>query len=533
MLQSTYLRLRNPNLNKTLNIIQANRLYLATMLLVISIGTFIQGLSFSIGLLLTELVIIFLPTLWMLRHNQVDLKKSTGLSKIRASLVLVATMLGAGAWLVTSLVEQLMVQLTGYIPPTTEGVLPTSIIPAVLIFIGFVVAAPVCEELLFRGSIQSAYQNQTTTKISIWIPSLLFALYHFRLQGLPALLIISLLLGYTYWRTKSLTFTIILHAANNFLATIVLIRAGLFPTLELPFPSLQASAFGILLLVVGLVLLQRLLPHTDLQTVQQNQPVKVFTWKVLWPIFLAAILYLVMAFQEVSLGRNQNILQLNGDKLPAAAKWTYEIQHKGGEAIGMSICDWHLSASSANLSCQQEHSAFEIQIGNSFFSSLALESRMTVAWQTDNLDLINLYQEKNGEQYQSSWVINTTEDELTIDINSQGGPAEPLTISEKPLIQEEWAWRLMGLSFDPLRSYQIEYLTPLTWREDTKDNGPSIKQERLVVSGPETLQVPAGSFQAWKVALSNGETAWYSVETPHILLRFDSNMVNYLLEKTE
>ena len=54
-----------PILEKNLNCtIQANRLYLATMLLVVSVGALLQSLSFSWGLLLTELLfLILLPTL--------------------------------------------------------------------------------------------------------------------------------------------------------------------------------------------------------------------------------------------------------------------------------------------------------------------------------------------------------------------------------------------------------------------------------------------------------------------------------------
>ncbi len=75
----------------------------------------------------------------------------------------------------------------------------------------------------------------------------------------------------------------------------------------------------------------------------------------------------------------------------------------------------------------------------------------------------------------------------------------------------------------------MEYLVPLTWRQETEDNGPLLTKERLSISGPESISVPAGEFQAWMVSLSNGQVAWYSADQPAILLRYDSNMVNYLL----
>lgn len=534
MLQSTYPALRESLLlKKTLSIIQANRLYLATMLLIASVGTFLQSLSFSWGLLLTELFLILLPTLWILRHNQIDIRESSGLKKTRASLLLVATLLGGGAWLVTSLVEILMVQITGYIPPTPEGMLPSTAFQALLIFIGLVIAAPICEEILFRGTIQPAYQKHSTRTLAILVPSLLFAFYHFRLQGLPALLLISFLLGYTYWRTQSLIITMVLHAANNFLAAIVMIRAGLFPTLELPFPSLPAGAFGILMLVVGLVLLQRLIPRPQMDVERESEPVKLSRWKVLWPILLAGLLFIVVAGREITLAKQPMALPLDGQQLPVSAQWTYEIQHKGGEKIGESICQWHQGEVNSNLSCQLSYEGFEIQTGSSYFSSLAGSSSLNFVWQTDNLHLVSLSHKNLSGKYENRWQVNELDENLQLSIQAENLAQDSLLFSPLTLVEEEWAWRLMGLSFVPERSYKVEYLTPTTWRQETEDFGPLSELEKITIAGPESISVPAGEFKAWRVTLSNGQTAWYSVEQPSILLRFDANMFDFLLVEGE
>ncbi|MBE0687505.1 MAG: CPBP family intramembrane metalloprotease [Anaerolineaceae bacterium] len=520
-------------MKKTLSIIQANRLYLATMLLVVSAGAFLQSFSFSWGLLLTEILLILLPTLWMLHHNQIDLRESGGLKKTRASLLLVATLLGGGAWLVTSLVEILMVQISGYIPPTPEGILPTTSFQAALIFVGLVIAAPICEEILFRGTIQPAYQKQTTRLVSVLIPSLLFAFYHFRLLGLPSLLLISFLLGYTYWRTQSLTVTMVLHAANNFLAAIVMIRAGLFPGLELPFPSLPGGAFGIMMLVVGLVLLQRLIPHPQSLIERESEPAKLSKWKVLWPILLAGLLFIVVAGQEIAQAKQPVVLPLDGHQLPVSAQWVYEVQHKGGEKIGESICQWHQGETDSNLSCQREHEGFEIQSGNSYFSSMAGSSSLNIQWHTEDLHLVSLYQKNLFDNYENSWQVTELDENLQLSIQAENLAQDSLTFSPVTLVDEEWAWRLMGFDFVPGRTYKVEYLNPLTWRQETEDNGPLSKQEKLTITGPESISVPVGEFQAWKVTLSNGQSAWYSVEQPSILLRFESSMFDFLLVDEE
>jgi hypothetical protein len=187
----------------------------------------------------------------------------------------------------------------------------------------------------------------------------------------------------------------------------------------------------------------------------------------------------------------------------------------------------------ANLSCQREHEGFEIQTGNSYFSSLAGSSSLNIQWQTEDLHLVSLYQKNLFDKYENSWQVQELDENLQLSLQSENLAQDSLSFSSLTLVEEEWAWRLMGLDFVPASSYRVEYLIPLTWRQETEDNGPQTKQEKLTITGPESISVPAGEFQAWKATLSNGQTAWYSVEQPTILLRFDANMFDFLLVEGE
>jgi hypothetical protein len=201
--------------------------------------------------------------------------------------------------------------------------------------------------------------------------------------------------------------------------------------------------------------------------------------------------------------------------------------------VGSALCQWHQGEVDANLSCQSTNEGFEIQTGNSYFSSLAGSSSFNVQWRTVDLHLVNLYQKNMNDKYQHSWQVQERDELLQLSVQAEKLAQDTLTFPPQTLLQEEWAWRLMGLDFVPGRSYKVEYLIPLTWRQETEDNGPLLKQEKLTITGPESISVPAGEFLAWKVTLSNGQTAWYSVEQPTILLRFDANMFNFLLVETE
>lgn len=78
-----------------------------------------------------------------------------------------------------------------------------------------VVAAPLVEELLFRGFLQRALTNHLPVWAAILISSLPFALVHGQPYAIPGLMSLSIAFGYLYHRTGSLRTNIMLHMANN------------------------------------------------------------------------------------------------------------------------------------------------------------------------------------------------------------------------------------------------------------------------------------------------------------------------------
>ena len=59
-------------MRKALTITKANDLYLVSLLLLLTVGAVAQQAHFSIGLILTEVLCIFLPAWWMLRWQKVE-----------------------------------------------------------------------------------------------------------------------------------------------------------------------------------------------------------------------------------------------------------------------------------------------------------------------------------------------------------------------------------------------------------------------------------------------------------------------------
>lgn len=99
-----------------------------------------------------------------------------------------------------------------------------------LIMFSAIVMAPVSEELLFRGLLQTAILyslNRSAAAATRWaaigIASVVFTLYHGEYWLMPPIFVLSVCLGYLYERTGNLWACILLHAGFN-AANVLLFR---------------------------------------------------------------------------------------------------------------------------------------------------------------------------------------------------------------------------------------------------------------------------------------------------------------------
>lgn len=83
------------------------------------------------------------------------------------------------------------------------------------------VAAPICEEWLFRGLIQQHLVRRRGPWTGIVVASALFGLVHLIPQQVVAGFLLSLVIGLVYYKTRSLLAAIVLHGINNALATLL------------------------------------------------------------------------------------------------------------------------------------------------------------------------------------------------------------------------------------------------------------------------------------------------------------------------
>ena len=203
-------------MRKALPLYSANLLFFLTMLLVILLGSLVQTWNLSWGLLITEFVLIALPAVLFLRQRRIPLKRGLRLNPISPLTAVLCVLLGFSTFLFSVIIEAVMAQITGMASvPVPESSLPKGLVELAVYFIALAAAAPICEEILFRGVIQTAYETNRSVKFAILITATMFAFYHMRLSGLPGLLPVAFILSYVAWRTQSILATMLIHFGMN------------------------------------------------------------------------------------------------------------------------------------------------------------------------------------------------------------------------------------------------------------------------------------------------------------------------------
>lgn len=126
--------------------------------------------------------------------------------------------------------------------------------------------APVVEEMLFRGAIEGELLRRWhNPSKAIFLSALLFGLVHLNPAQMPYAFCLGLLLGWLYYRTKSIVPGIVLHLVNNGTSVILMLAlpdpsAGLIDLLGITGAG-SLAFFGLLFTIGGIRYLQNKLPH--------------------------------------------------------------------------------------------------------------------------------------------------------------------------------------------------------------------------------------------------------------------------------
>ncbi len=108
----------------------------------------------------------------------------------------------------------------------------------------------VCEELLFRGYVQTRLTRSFGPAVGILLASFLFAAFHFDIVHSIAVFPMGLFLGWISWRSGSLFPAMLGHFVNNVISVVAVVLA---PEAEPNALALPAIAFTVAILAAGIV----------------------------------------------------------------------------------------------------------------------------------------------------------------------------------------------------------------------------------------------------------------------------------------
>jgi len=201
-------------------------LFALTLHLFAAVGGTVAGLDFKFLIIVDELAAILLaPVLFTmllgLRFRDAFLLRSTHWGHyVIAGATAIPLQLFGGA--LQEIVLELMPGGDAW-RETLEAGLDTllqanSTADLLLLMLGAVVLAAICEEILFRGVMLQLLARGGRWRSAIFVSALLFALFHLDPIGLLSRTLLGVYFGILVWRSGSIFPAMLAHGANNLLA---------------------------------------------------------------------------------------------------------------------------------------------------------------------------------------------------------------------------------------------------------------------------------------------------------------------------
>ena len=242
---------------------QANWLYLAALCLMLA-GSILLMPRIGVGFntCVNELVFFLLPVALLARRNRWRWRDAYALRPAPAKAIVAAALAGIGLWVfnatLSAVLESALARYVGPNPVPQDVTTALNTVQTGAFLLALVVLAPFCEEVFFRGMMQTAYTRCGERQALIGA-SVLFGLYH-ALNGVSQVIpatFIGFALGYCALKTGSVWPGIALHAVNNGLAGLAML-ASKSPTASLYLapalnPWTAMAGLGLALLMMQIV----------------------------------------------------------------------------------------------------------------------------------------------------------------------------------------------------------------------------------------------------------------------------------------
>jgi len=281
------------------------RFYLVVFALLVLFGSVFQAAHFEIGMILTQVLIILLPAIWLLRRYNINLVVFARLKPLQLKFLPTILLLTISMWLLNMIIAVLLV--SGLMEFGFEPIVVLEPPQTIQEYLGYVIVlsifAGICEEVLFRGAIMPSLEKYGLVP-AIVFSSLLFALFHVSFLNLISTFILGMVMAVIVIKTGSIWGGIVYHMLNNFIAATYLYIVGQqeIATDVEPGSLLELLPIFILALIgsyIGLRLLNR---QSDVKPLLQRGEGFLPRGWFSFAFVVAIIMFSVMAIFELAIG---------------------------------------------------------------------------------------------------------------------------------------------------------------------------------------------------------------------------------------
>jgi len=192
------------------------------------VGTRLQFMGFIGGVYASQLLLIFTPAILFLYLWNYDIREILRIRGFSIATLGIIIFLALSGMIFTLQITAFQNVLFPF--PSAENILGklvgilkerNGIIDFLIKFTMIALLPPICEEILFRGVLQSTLEKYQKKGHAIVITAVIFGIFHMNPYRFIPTMIIGLYLGYLAYKTRSIFPGMIVHAINNGLIYLV------------------------------------------------------------------------------------------------------------------------------------------------------------------------------------------------------------------------------------------------------------------------------------------------------------------------
>lgn len=179
-----------------------------------------------LAVVISQFLLMLFPTLWLVRRwHTSNVREYIRLRACPPVYIVLAAAAVLFLYPANSAMQQFLVgrlHVPEFVIELNQKLIAAST-PGEFLWVVLAVAVTpaICEETLFRGYVQRTFERTIGWK-SILLTGVIFGLYHMQPLGLFSLSIFGFLIGYLYFRSRSILPAMAAHFTNNFIAVAML-----------------------------------------------------------------------------------------------------------------------------------------------------------------------------------------------------------------------------------------------------------------------------------------------------------------------